>query len=286
MQKFLSTIVLFLQISLNSNAAILVETQSFADIQSQVEELVKKHTAIATLVVLDLDNTLLAMSEDLGSDQWFDWQSTLLGTKDTDAVASNFNGLLEVQTQINSIRTMRLTEPSVLTFMKYLKDNNIPALILTSRGPEMRDSTLKELSRNGLGVFNPTLSRTATILPYNLQDPEASCLTAQEAQQWKLSAARPIAIHENVILSSGLHKGAILRNLLCGKRAFNAIVFVDDKVKNTKAVADAYDGPNPETVVFRYGKEDSRVKAFHGGTKDSAKAHWKQLQQVINPTAQ
>ena len=30
------------------------------------------------LLVLDIDNTLLAMNQDLGSDQWFEWQRYLL----------------------------------------------------------------------------------------------------------------------------------------------------------------------------------------------------------------
>ena len=51
------------------------------------------------LLVADNDNTLLAMDQSLGSDQWFQWQSYLLDQEPNSPhlVAKSFDGLLVVQ---------------------------------------------------------------------------------------------------------------------------------------------------------------------------------------------
>ena len=55
--------------------------------------------AANVLVVLDIDNTLLATDQDLGGDAWFNWQAGLLKSepKSEHLVAKSFGGLLRVQ---------------------------------------------------------------------------------------------------------------------------------------------------------------------------------------------
>ena len=48
------------------------------DVAAAVEQFADQFGPEHVLLVLDIDNTLLAMNNDLGSDQWFEWQKYLL----------------------------------------------------------------------------------------------------------------------------------------------------------------------------------------------------------------
>ena len=64
--------------SATDHVRIAKTTTEFATVVEQVDDFVKKYGTRNVLLVVDLDNTLLAMNQDLGSDQWFTWQETLL----------------------------------------------------------------------------------------------------------------------------------------------------------------------------------------------------------------
>ena len=46
-------------------------TADFSRVVDKSRELVEKYSKENVLVVIDIDNTLLAMNQDLGSDQWY-----------------------------------------------------------------------------------------------------------------------------------------------------------------------------------------------------------------------
>ena len=73
-------------------------TADFSRVVDKSKELVEKYSKENVLVVVDVDNTLLAMNQDLGSDQWYNWQSGLLkdDPSSPDLVAADFQGLLGV----------------------------------------------------------------------------------------------------------------------------------------------------------------------------------------------
>jgi hypothetical protein len=52
----------------------MVETTDLAEVTDNALELARQVGTDRVLVVFDLDNTLLAMEQGLGSDQWYDWQ--------------------------------------------------------------------------------------------------------------------------------------------------------------------------------------------------------------------
>ena len=50
---------------------------------SQIHDFIQKEQLNDDLlIVLDIDNTVMKMNKNFGSDQWFNWQSGLLGTSD------------------------------------------------------------------------------------------------------------------------------------------------------------------------------------------------------------
>ena len=99
------------------------------------------------LVVLDIDNTLLAMEQGLGADQWYEWQKqqSTAGPCDQRVVSDR----LAVQGALYFASAMRPTHPDMATMVRDIQEAGIPVIALTSRGKEFRLQTFRELRRNG-----------------------------------------------------------------------------------------------------------------------------------------
>ena len=53
------------------------ETSDLANVTADTLNLIERTDKKNILVVFDIDNTLMAMEQGLGSDQWYDWQKHL-----------------------------------------------------------------------------------------------------------------------------------------------------------------------------------------------------------------
>ena len=80
-------------------ASELRPTDDFAEVAAAVDRYVDEFGAEHVLLALDIDNTVMSMDTDLGSDHWFEWQNYLLKNEPHSRflVAKTFDGLLEVQ---------------------------------------------------------------------------------------------------------------------------------------------------------------------------------------------
>src|SRR5947209_1487277 len=67
-------IALVLRTGLAVQASELEATKDFADAAAAVNSYVDKYGGEHVLLVLDIDNTIMSMDGDLGSDHWFEWQ--------------------------------------------------------------------------------------------------------------------------------------------------------------------------------------------------------------------
>ena len=158
-----------------------------------------------TLLVVDVDNTLLDMHGDLGADQWYRWQSQLIETcgeqpmevaaevPDTPTDGSEdckrsarFSAMLDVQYLLFGALPMRGLDGMAET-VAGLQDLEFPIIALTARNPRAMDATLRELRRNGFD-----LSRTAP--PADLSLPSAD-------------PTRPVHYRDGLAMVSGYHKG-------------------------------------------------------------------------------
>src|SRR4051812_20257981 len=83
----------------HSFAGELTDTPEFAEVAAAVVKYAHTIEPERILLVLDIDNTLLAMDTQLGSDQWFEWQKFLLDHEPNSKllVADSFAGLLDAQ---------------------------------------------------------------------------------------------------------------------------------------------------------------------------------------------
>jgi hypothetical protein len=102
-----------------------------------------------TLVVFDIDNTLLTMKQDLGGDAWYNWQRDLLkGPPSNFSVAKDGRGLLDVQRLLYDVGSMEPPEPWTPLFVAELRNKKYPIMMLTSRGPAALSATRRELVNN------------------------------------------------------------------------------------------------------------------------------------------
>ena len=81
------------------------------------------------LVVFDIDNTLLAMEQGLGSDQWYYWQAAL--RDDEPCSPETVNDLLAVQGALFYASAMRPTQPSAAAQVRRMQDEGLQVIILT-----------------------------------------------------------------------------------------------------------------------------------------------------------
>lgn len=261
-------------------------TAEFAKVVAQVDEFSKKHGVENVLLVVDLDNTLLAMNQDLGSDQWFIWQEDLQDQDPChpDLVAPKFDGLLQAQGVLFALSAMHPPQPELPDMVGGLIQRKVPTVILTSRGKEFRNSAARELKRNEYDISSSTLEvveKRGTFKPYRAEHPNKHGLNAETIKE--IGAAKDVTYADGIYMTAGQHKGYMLKTLLARLSNasadkpfgnFKAIVFVDDRAKHTDRMHAAFAGDPVDLATFRYSREDGNVERFKSSTKHHVIRDW------------
>lgn len=244
-----------------------INTKTFAGIVQLVSDKKSQVGAENLLVVYDFDNTLMAMNQDIGSDQWYNWQSELLNDKKSkDAVATSRNELFDVHYKISALGKMHLVEPAIPSIVKAIQQMKIKSIVLTSRGSILRNDIQSELSDADLefknSAFGPEGGFASTFLPEGLDN------------------AREISFMDGIVMGSGQHKGKILGSILKKTGAkFKVIIFVDDTLKNIENMEETFK-QDVELITFYYTHEQERVEKFQKD-KSKARREWQKLKPII-----
>jgi hypothetical protein len=258
--------------------------KDFRAVAESVNRYIEKYGADHVVLVVDIDNTVLAMNRPLGSDQWFEWQD-YLQTNEPESpylVAKEFPDLLEVQGVLYNLGRMHPPQPDLPEIIKGVQKRGIDTVVLTSRGDEYRAATERELKRNDYD-FGRTALPTRDVqadcyLPYDIKDVKASGLTVVEAAAFELKEAKPVSYGSGIMMTSGQHKGAMLLTLFGrSDRDVKAVVYVDDHERHVARVFAALSGRDIDATTFHYQKEDPNVKRFQYGPKDDVTRRWHQL---------
>ena len=262
--------------------AVEVETKTIDDMAKKAIEMGEKYAPEKVLIVYDIDNTLLAMNQDLGSDQWFTWQESLK-EKDAKRVADNFAGLLSAQGTLFALSHMTTPEKQTALVVTDLQQKGFKSIVLSSRGTEFRNATQQELKRNHLEFFaqaiGPQGGLPSTFKPFDGVDLGFNDV---EKNMYKVDSQRDISYQDGIVLSSGQHKGAILRAII--KRfdySPKAIVFIDDQKKHTERVEASFKDTGIETWSFRYGARDAEVEKFNKSDKHKVTHDWQSLNKIV-----
>ncbi len=289
MKKIINVVLIALALySLPGHAKGKFESKDFHFLLEKAVEVGEKCGPSKTLIVLDIDNTLLTMNQDLGGDAWFNWQADLIAKSDlSDVVAPNIDGLLKIQGLLYTASSMHPVDAQNPSVIQDLQRNGFVVMALTSRGLDFQNVTGRELGLNKYDFTDtgpgPTSGYVGKFLPYDLNAIEASGLSKDEASRWKLGSAKPVVYQGGIFFGAGQHKGAMLKTLLA-KTGFApcGIVFIDDTPKHTERVWDAFDSTQIDINVIRYGYEDDHVNQFMASDKSEVKRQWSLLKYFLD----
>jgi len=255
----------------NPVQALDMQTADLADVKTDSLKLAQQVGKENVIVVFDIDNTLLAMEQGLGADQWYDWQKNL--SKEDRCNPQNVGNRFAVQGAMYFVSAMRSTQQDGADQVRAIQEQGIAVIALTSRGQDYQLQTFRELRRND---FSFTYSAIGPAGGY-----DKPFIPVEDGR---------LSLYEDgVFLTAGQHKGRMLYALLekTGTQLPAVIVMADDKQKNLDAVKETFSALDVPVRAWRYTGEDENVSNFD---PDQAYAQWKsieealrQIQQVLGP---
>lgn len=234
-------------------------------------DMAKTYGGDRVLVVFDIDNTLLAMEQDLGSDQWYYWQKSL---EESDPCNSmRVDDLLTTQGALYFASAMRPVQDNTAELVRRMQDAGLKMIALTSRGPEYRLATFRELRRNDLSfwpsAWSPARGYGGPFVPEGGQ--------------------REALYEDGVFMTAGQHKGVMLRALLdrSGQPYPELIIAIDDKQEHLNDLMSSFVWNGTPIQAWRYTREDVNVSELdHGETADqwaALRPALVQLEDIVGP---
>jgi hypothetical protein len=245
--KTLIAIIAFVTLAVSARADI-VEIKSMADVGLAINN--------STLLVFDIDNTLIEPVQELGSDQWFrDLLNRGVQAGQTQEVSMQ-NALLKWKV-VGRKTQVRPVEAITPEFLDHVQRAGISIIGLTARTADQAVLSTRQLQSVGID-----LSVTAGFrnnLPY--QD---------------LGAGQGYSYYRGIVFVSPTgDKGQnLLAFLNKTGQHFNRIVFVDDRAQNVQSVSKALDDAHVQNREFRYGGADAHVQTYSPVIAD---AEWNQF---------
>jgi hypothetical protein len=239
-----------------------VETDDLGMVADWAIRMGKDHGEENVLVVFDIDNTLLAMEQGLGSDQWYYWQKDLAAEDpcSPQLVSDRF----AVQGAMFHASAMRATQADAAKQVRRIQDRGITTIALTSRGSDYRLQTFRELRRQDISFW-------PTAVPPRRGWSDEFIPEGGE---------RPALYEDGVFLTAGQHKGQMMKALLdrAEQPYPTIIILADDKADNLAAMMETFAGTGTWVHAWRYTAEDANVASFDG---DKAAAQWDALRPAL-----
>ena len=243
------------------------ETSDLADVTADVMQLIEKTDRKNILVVFDIDNTILAMEQGLGSDRWYEWQKSL---SEEDQCNPHYIGdRFAVQGALYFASAMRRTQVDGADQVRIIQDQGLKVIALTARGMDYQLQTFRELRRNkfsfSYSAIGPAGGYSEPFVP--------------------VENGRPSLYEDGVFLTAGQHKGQMLFALLekTDTPMPVVIVMVDDKQKNLDAVKETFSTLDVPVHAWRYTGEDKNVRDFN---PDQADLLWNTIEEPLREVQQ
>lgn len=201
-----------------------------------VERLAQFLPRASTLVVFDIDDTVLTATAErpherfFGSDRWFRWQMDL-PNDNREKIRCLLEDVLPLDYEAARLRP---TQPDAAKIV-----NRIPneRMFLTSRSPNYRGGTERELRHVGVAPLGLILGKEPALLEFVDKD-----------------TRRPMSYANGIYMTSGADKGRALIQLLGDVRSYKTVILVDDGGKNIGKMKDALAQENIDYYGLRYDR--------------------------------
>jgi hypothetical protein len=239
---------------------------STTDLGTPVEAALAAHAAgHRVIAVFDIDNTLLTMPQDLGSDTWFNWQRA--------EHPDGFAKLLNDNALLLELGRMRPTQPDGPALIHRLQAAGIPVYALSARSPDLRGATETALLASGIDLSTaPECGPPLCVRRGNLNAHEIA--TAADRLHVTLKGApRTVTVSDGVMMVAGQDKGVMLHLLLGSlKGRYDDVVFVDDTFQNILDVRAAAPAFKVHIHTFSYERFWPDARAFMNDPARQSKA--------------
>lgn len=247
-------------LSLQGQATVLktFETKSLEEVKRAFRDLTQTVDPRKILLVTDLDNTLLSMDTDFGSEHWYMWQKALIdsGTTGFPAVAKTTGQMLQIQDVITFLQKMHPTDAGLPAFYQELEQKGAARIVLTSRGLTTHDATVREIQRNRIALSSE--------------------------KDLQLSAGTVPGFDNGIYLTSGKHKGETLRAFLrAAGRKFDVVIFTDDRPHHVEGMNQAFAQEPEQLVSIRYTPVIDQIDAFNRSEKKTVIHQWSVMAEGI-----
>jgi len=241
--KTITIFILLCLISLTGNlSAKIIETKNFHEIEHYLKP--------DTLLILDIDDTLLIPAQTLGTDVWFRYRLGQHQEVEKD-FSKALNRAISEWEAIRHITKVKIVEDGTDEIIKRLQQKNITIMGLTTQGLELATCTVDQLHS-----LNIDLSKAAPTQNHHY-----------------FTSRFGILYRHGILFTSGIQKGVALFNLL-DQIDFKPkhIVFINDKDTNIREVEIIAEEKGIDFIGLRYSYCDERINSFR---KEIADIQWK-----------
>lgn len=231
--KLLISLLTYLIVCWTALSAVIVEIATIQDVNQHVDQ--------GTLVVFDIDNTLMECSQTLGSDQWFCAQISHLEKEGWNHQQALVH-VLDIWTKIQQQTGLRLVEAHAAQVVHNLQQAGYPVIALTTRSMNVAEATKKNLYASGIDLRPTAPIKENVILEHDEEKTE---------------------YQEGILFTNNGHKGKALWAYL-QQAGINPrkIVFINDKHSHLLPVEEIANLKGVEFIGLRYGGADARVRSF------------------------
>ena len=228
----------------HAKTTIYEEVTEFDWIAEKIREQAKRNHG-NSLVVFDIDDTLLESEIFFGGDTWYNWQrgqlisdqeGNSIQIKSEDVMSCIFAKLGTLY-ELGNYKVTDSNAPKSIAELQQVFDT----MALTSRSPDYRPGTERELKDAGISFEQQHLLLSDLALVYDFSDSADS-------------SPRPISYSKGIVMSTGLNKGRVLRDLLRRvNRSYTNVFFIDDARHNVDQMNEEYSGdPDTHVQIFHY----------------------------------
>ena len=270
--KFISiTLIFFLNSCLVPAKSIVYENiNDLSALSEQVK--LDKPDNLNTLIIFDIDDTLLESVNFVGSGKWYNWQrGRIVYDADGGLVSvkkdQQFHCMFRTLGTLFEIGSTKLTQDNAVEIFNQFK--NFDLMILTARTAKYRVATERELAKHGIVLADEHFSSVKDGLDFEFND---SKRTAR------------VTYNKGIVMSSGLNKGRVLKTILeQANKKYESIYFIDDSDKNVKQMKQEWQDKASIIKIFHYTKVDKTVNEKEIAESDEAKQHYHQFLKVAYP---
>jgi hypothetical protein len=224
----------------------------FAEIQELTSfSSLEKHLTDDTLLLLDIDDTLLVPVQMLGCDEWF-CHRLKEKSKSCDSRSALEKTLAEWE-GVRHLTSMEVVEPGTQTILTILQDKGVMMMGLTTQGLALATRTHQQLQQNGLIIQKTTPMKNDCYL---------------------LIDSHGVLYRNGILFTSGMPKGKSLFALF-DEMDFHPtrIVFVNDKKSHLQDVEEEAEEQGVEFLGLRYSYSDQKKARFSPDVAEHQYSH-------------